>query len=539
MFEVLKQDEKNFTNLNNVVLETDINHYFFYRFIIILQKVLTMDHKITKDSRKVLIMSTLTFTMCFAVWMLNGVLVTFLVDKGVFSWTPTQIGVLMGIPVLFGALSRLPLGILTDRYGGKPVFIILLIFCSLPLFALSFMNSYLGFVICSLGFGIIGGGFTVATTYTSVWYPKEWQGRALGIVGAGNAGAGITTLFAPTILENLTNNGSDIEKWRILPVAYGVILLIFAILFFVLMKNKKVEQNQKSIKKLLKPLKQIRVWRFGLYYFLVFGCFVAFAQWLVPYFVNMYYTSLVTAGILAAAFSIPSGVIRILGGWFSDKWGARRVMYWVLGSSLFISLFLIFPKMEVITPGAGIMSTEKGEVTFVSDTLIKVNDKSYYLESQNQTFDFEHASNKNIIFPTKDLWHEPVVKVGDHVEKKQLISKGTTRIYFQANLWVAAILIVIIGSIWGIGKAAVYKHIPDYFPGQVGVVGGMVGVLGGLGGFICPIIFGYLLEATGFWTSCWIFMAFLSGLCLFWMQKVIQKMMKEKEPELMKRFDNN
>jgi len=100
------------------------------------------------------------------------------------------------------------------------------------------------------------------------------------------------------------------------------------------------------------------------------------------------------------------------------------------------------------------------------------------------------------------------------------------------------VLVIIIGSIWGIGKAAVYKHIPDYFPDEVGVVGGMVGVLGGLGGFFCPIIFGYLLEGTGLWTSCWMFILFISGICLIWMYRVVQKMMHEEAPDLMNRFDN-
>jgi len=94
-----------------------------------------------------------------------------------------------------------------------------------------------------------------------------------------------------------------------------------------------------------------------------------------------------------------------------------------------------------------------------------------------------------------------------------------------------------LGSIWGIGKAAVYKLIPDYFPEEVGVVGGMVGVLGGLGGFFCPIIFGYLLEGTGLWTSCWMFMFLLSLACLIWMHLVATRLMREKHPEDMQKFE--
>lgn len=484
---------------------------------------------ISAESHKVLLMSTLVFIICFAVWMLNGVLVTFLVEKDIYDWSPTQIGLLMGIPVLSGSIFRLPVGILTDKYGGKPVFIILLLFCSIPLFLMSVVDSYIAFLLCSLAFGVVGASFTVATTFTSVWYPIKWQGLALGIVGAGNAGAGITTLLAPTLLENLTKGGELADNWRWLPVIYGAALVLMALLFILLIRNKKPEQSNKTLGGLLQPLKQMRVWRFGLYYFLVFGCFVAFAQWLVPYFVNMYYTTLITAGILATAFSVPSGLIRILGGWMSDKWGARKVMYWTLSSSLIISALLIFPRMEIITPGAGVLAEKEGIVQSVSDSLIIVDDVRYSLTSVSDAFDFGSSDKQTLILPTKDSWHEPVVKEGDRVEKREMLSKGTTRIYFQANMWVAAALIVLIGSVWGIGKAAVYKHIPEYFPGQVGVVGGMVGVLGGLGGFVGPLIFGYLLQSTGFWTSSWIFMFFLSGLCLFWMHSAITKSRNKQE----------
>ena len=127
-------------------------------------------------------------------------------------------------------------------------------------------------------------------------------------------------------------------------------------------------------------------------------------------------------------------------------------------------------------------------------------------------------------------------KVGQVVNRRDLLAKGVTKIYFQANVWIFAFLVVLLGSVWGVGKAAVYKHIPDYFPEEVGVVGGMVGVIGGLGGFFCPIIFGYLLETTGLWTSCWMFMWVISVVCLFWMHNVIQRMEHLEHPEETKLF---
>jgi NNP family nitrate/nitrite transporter-like MFS transporter len=133
-----------------------------------------------------------------------------------------------------------------------------------------------------------------------------------------------------------------------------------------------------------------------------------------------------------------------------------------------------------------------------------------------------------LILPTKDIWQVPSVKTGEKVKKKQVLAKGFSRIYFQANLWIFASLVFIIGIVWGIGKAAVYRFIPDYFPDEVGVVGGMVGVIGGLGGFVCPIVFGYLLDFTGLWTSSWMFMLLISIVCFAWMFRIVQKIRMNK-----------
>ncbi len=489
-----------------------------------------MEQIATAKSHRMLFFNTLAFTICFAVWMLNGVLVTFLVNNQVFNWGPVKIGWLLGIPVLTGAIFRLPAGILTDKYGGKWVYGILLLICSIPLFLLSTANTFFFFALYSFGFGLTGVSFAIGIAYTSVWYPKHRQGTALGIFGAGNAGAAITTLFAPTLLNWLTDHGSNIDNWRKLPIIYGCALIVMGIIFLLFTENKKPASNNKNMREILSPLKNIRVWRFGMYYFLVFGCFVAFSQWLVPYFVNVYYLPLVTAGIFAALFSLPSGIIRAMGGWLSDIYGARKIMYWVLGSSVVISALLFIPKMEITSPGQGIMSKQDGTVTFVSESLVKVGETEYPVKVKSGDYDVDMDS-KLLVLPSKEGWQEPVVKVGDKVVRKQLLVKGVTKIYFQANVWIFAVLVILIGSIWGIGKAAVYKHIPDYFPEEVGVVGGMVGVLGGLGGFVCPIIFGYLLKGTGLWTSSWLFMFFLSAICLIWMHNIVTKINRRSTPE--------
>jgi MFS transporter, NNP family, nitrate/nitrite transporter len=481
-------------------------------------------------SHRILFLNTLAFTVCFACWTLNGVLVTFLVDNGIFKWNVVQVGWLLGIPILTGSIMRLPLGILTDKFGGKYVFSILLLLCSIPLFLLPLANSFFMFAVLSFFFGMVGTSFAVGIGFTSVWYPKEWQGRALGIFGMGNAGAAITTFMAPSLLNQFSIDDPQ-NGWKLLPILYGIALVVIGIIFLVFTKNKKVEGPAKSVSKMLGSLKNTRVWRFGAYYFLVFGCFVAYSQWLLPNFMNVYQTSLVMGGMFATMFSLPSGVIRAFGGYLSDKYGARKVMYWVLGSSVVLSAMLMIPKMDITTAGPGVMAPKKGTITSISNSLVKIGDKELPINTKVE------KPLENTILPTSNSWQEVVVSQNQEVKKKELIAKGVTAIHFSANMWIYLILVVLIGISWGIGKAAVYKHIPEYFPTEVGVVGGMVGMIGGLGGFFCPIIFGYLLTTTGFWSSSWIFILLLSLACLIWMHITVTKIMNEKQPLLSKEMD--
>ncbi len=495
-----------------------------------------------KEDRRAYIalaMNTLAFTVCFACWMMNGVLITYLVDNGVYAWTESQIGWLIGTPVLTGSITRLPVGILTDKYGGRIVYGTLMLLAAVPMFLMSYADSYLGFLLGSLGFGLSGASFAVGIAYTSVWFRREHQGTALGIFGAGNAGAALTSVFAPKALRALTHAGEDLERWRLLPQYYAGMLVIMAVLFFLFTTHKQVAgKGVITMSQRLAPLKHVRVWRFGLYYFLVFGGFVALAQWLVPYYVNVYGMSVATAGLFAAIFSFPSGVIRALGGWMSDKWGARRVMYWVLGTCLVCCALLIVPRMDIQSPGKGVMCKKAGVVEQVTDSTIVVAGKSYPLTTRpTDWLSSDERDGSLLVFPTSVFWQEPVVEVGQEVKKKELLAKGVTHIYFQANVWIFTGLVFIVGFMMGIGKAAVYKHIPDYFPNDVGVVGGIVGVIGGLGGFVGPIIFGYLLQSSGIWTTCWMFYTLLTAGCLIWMHLVIQAMMRREVPTLMRQME--
>ncbi len=479
--------------------------------------------------------STLAFTICFAVWMMNGVLITFLVESGLYTFSKSQMGWLIGIPVLSGALMRLPAGLLTDRFGGRPVFATVMLVTAAAVFLDSFADSFWAFLIGGFGFGFAGATFAVGIAYTAAWYPRRQQGTALGIFGAGNAGAAITSLAAPWLLDVLTDDGANLEGWRMLPRLYSGVLVITVLGFLLLTENKRPDNSmRRTLLERLQPLKHIRVWRFGLYYFLMFGGFVALAQWLIPYYVNVYAVSVMTAGLLASIFTLPSGVVRALGGWLSDKFGARVVMYWVLGGCLVASALLIVPRMDIRSPSEGVMATADGTVTEVSDELIVVDGQSYSLTPMAEDGPTREGT---LIWPTSTFGQEPVVEVGDSVSKKQLLASGITHIYFQANIWVFTGLTFIVGILMGIGKAGVYKHIPDYYPNDVGTVGGIVGVIGGLGGFVCPILFGYLLDATGIWTTTWMFFAALSLACLTWMHLVIRAMTVRHSPDLAYRIE--
>jgi len=345
----------------------------------------------------------------------------------------------------------------------------------------------------------------------------------------------------PMLLRYLTDDGSNIEGWRTMPLIYGAALVVMSVLFFLFTENRVPEHGKdRSLKESLKPLANMRVWMFRYYYFLVFGAFVALSQWLIPYYLNVYAVSLATAGLLAAIFSLPSGLIRALGGYLSDRFGARSVMYWVLGTCTLGCLALIVPRMDISSPGEGIMAAGKGVVSAVTSEEVIVGDKHYKLESklQSGTPIPEGDDGHMLILPTMRFWQEPVVSVGQSVVKKQILARGTTHIYFQANIWIFTFLVFVVGIAMGIGKAAVYKHIPEYFPKDVGGVGGLVGVIGGLGGFFCPIWFGIMLHHTGLWTTTWMVLFAVSLTCLLWMHWVIRKMLAAKMPEVASHIDS-
>ena len=284
-------------------------------------------------------MSTLSFTVCFMVWMMFAVIG--IPIKETLGLNETQFGILIAMPVLTGSLFRLPIGILTDMYGGRIVFMVLMVSTILPIWLLSYATAYWQYLVLGLFVGLAGASFTVGIAYCARWFPRNQQGTAMGIFGAGNVGAALTKLIAPSIVVAY--------GWAMVPKVYAVLMTVMAIAFWLFTYDDPSHKSNKkfSMSAELKALNDPVVWKLCQYYSIVFGGYVALALWMTKYYIAEYGFDLKTAALLAACFSLPGGILRAMGGFFSDKYGAHTVTWWVLWVSLACLFFLSYPQTEI------------------------------------------------------------------------------------------------------------------------------------------------------------------------------------------------
>jgi len=286
----------------------------------------------------VVFMSTFAFTVCFMIWMMFAVIG--IPIKQTLGLNETQFGLLIAMPVLTGSLIRLPLGMLTDKFGGRIVFFVIMISTVIPIYVISLGTEYWHYLVTGLFVGVAGGAFTVGIAYCARWFPKNRQGLAMGIFGAGNTGAAVTKLVAPLIVVAY--------GWTMVPQMYAVLMLVTAILFwlFTYSDPSHIAGKSVTIREQLSALKDPTVWKYCQYYSIVFGGYVALALWMTKYYISEYGFDLKTAALLAAAFSIPGGVLRALGGYFSDKFGAHTITWWVMLVSMTCLFLLSFPHAD-------------------------------------------------------------------------------------------------------------------------------------------------------------------------------------------------
>ncbi|MCC2636463.1 MAG: major facilitator transporter [Moraxellaceae bacterium] len=294
--------------------------------------------------------STFAFTVCFMVWMMFAVLG--IPIKHMLNLNETQFGLLAATPVLSGSLVRLPLGVLTDRFGGRIVFFLLMMVCVLPLYLISYATEYWHFLVLGLFVGLAGGSFSVGVAYVAHWFDKRNQGFAMGIFGAGNAGAAVTKFLAPAIIAA--------ASWQMVPKVYSAILFVTALLFWFLTTENRnhLAPRSVSLREQLEVLRDHDVWRYCQYYSIVFGGYVALSLWMTKYYVEEYGFGLQTAALLAACFSLPGGILRAFGGWMSDRWGAHSVTRWVMWVSCMCLFLLSYPPTDFT------VHTVSGPVTF-------------------------------------------------------------------------------------------------------------------------------------------------------------------------------
>jgi NNP family nitrate/nitrite transporter-like MFS transporter len=410
------------------------------------------------ERRWALAASTIAFTACFAVWTIFSI-IGIKIQKEL-GLNDTEFGLLIGTPILTGSVSRLFIGILSDRFGGRIVMTIVMTIAAMAGFALSYAETYPEFLIAALLMGVAGGSFASGVAYVARWFPKERTGTALGIFGMGTFGSAITN-FSSFVMVAL--------GWVAVARIWSVALAAIAAAFYLFTKDDPVAASQRkgdaqrvSLASQLEPLRKLQVWRFAIYYFFVFGAFVALALWLPRYYVGAYGLPVATAGFLATAYSLPGSVFRAFGGLLSDKFGARTIMYATFSVSILATFLLSYPTTHYVVQGI------KGPIEFTLEMAV--------VPFAGLTF--------------------------------------------------------LLGLFMSFGMAAVYKHIPVYYPENVGSVGGLVGMIGGLGGFVLPIAFGAMADLTGVWTSCFMLLFILVAMAMLWMHLAIRRMERRRMPQL-------
>ncbi len=427
--------------------------------------------------RRILIVSTIAFTLAFAAWLMLGVLG--IPIRKEFGLTDVELSWLVAAAILSGSLWRLPFGIITDRIGGRKIMTVLLLAIAVPTYMVSRAETYEQLIVLALLFGLAGNAFNVGISWNSAWFPRERQGTALGVFGAGNVGASVTKLIGPTLISVVPAagllGGLFPGGWRFVPVLYAVLLVLMAaIVWFGTPAADKCPGHGRSLRELMRPLRNTRVWRFSLYYVIVFGAYVALSAWLPKYYVDVYHLELGTAALLTALFIFPASLLRPLGGWLSDRFGARRIMY------------LVF---AIMTGALILLSAPSGHIVL----------------QVSQSFD---ADGLTEVLP------------------------------FSLGVVPFTVAVILLGVGMGIGKAAVYKHIPEYFPNDVGAVGGLVGLIGALGGFFLPPMFAWSFKITGLPQSTFAILLVVTIAGFLWMHRTVLMILRAASPHVSEKFEH-
>ena len=345
-----------------------------------------------------LALATVSFAVSFAAWGLIGAFAPRF--RELFGLSATRTALLVALPVLLGAVGRLPAGMLADRFGGRLVFAVLLPLAAVPVWLVPHANGFGELLAAAFCLGIAGTTFPVGVGYVSRWTPAARQGGALGIYGLGNVGQSAAVFLGPLAAAAI--------GWQSVFRGVAVLLVAWGIAWALLARDAPAAPRPQGLAPLLRVLRSRLAWVLALFYFLTFGGFVAFAIYLPSLLRDDFGLAPADAGFRAAGFVLLATLLRPVGGWLADRIGGARVVGGVFLGVVPFALLLTWPAMLPFTVGA---------------------------------------------------------------------------------LGCAALL--------GLGNGAVFKLVPQYFPGETATVTGLVGAMGGLGGFFPPLLLGLFRDRLG------------------------------------------
>ena len=291
-----------------------------------------------------LFLSTTAFAVSFAVWGLIGALApTFAQTYGLSAKARS---LMIAIPVLLGALGRIPAGMLADRFGGRRVFTALLLLSAIPAFLIAVSDSYAQLIGLGLFLGLAGATFPVGIGFTSKWFTPDQQGTALGVYGMGNIGQSIAVFGAPVLAIALAS-------WRPVFMIFGAISVIWAAVFYIFARDVQSEAKPKTMAENFAVLRRERLtWALSLFYFLTFGGFVAFAIYLPTLLRDSFNLSAADAGARTAGFVVLATLMRPIGGMLADRKGGARVLVAVFIAVAVFGILMGRPWMPTFTVGA-------------------------------------------------------------------------------------------------------------------------------------------------------------------------------------------
>jgi MFS transporter, NNP family, nitrate/nitrite transporter len=292
---------------------------------------------------RALALATISFTLAFAAWGLVGGLATLFTE--IYGLSASQTGLLVAVPVLLGSLARLPMGMLTDRYGGRAMFTLLLVLGAIAAWIVPLTTTYPALLASAFFLGLAGSSFAIGVAFVARWTPPARQGTALGVYGLGLLGQSAAVFGGPVVAAWL--------GWQAVFHGMGVLLLGWAVVFVLLARDAAPPARLSSMAAMLGVLRrEPTAWLLGAFYFLTFGGFVAFSIYLPTLLRAQFGLSPADAGFRAAGFVVLATLMRPVGGWLADRIGGAQVLSWVFGGIAIFAWLLAWPHMVPFTVGA-------------------------------------------------------------------------------------------------------------------------------------------------------------------------------------------